>query len=189
MILFFAVAGAAIWLLVSFFASLLAGKILGWASLASGGFMYFQWLRDNEEQKTREGTSIGAWKRVTRILLVVAPIAAAFLFIDHRHNYLLPDVAYCWFGMGYSHSGWECPPGYYPPTPLMLERADMCPGLPYTVTFPMDERSGTRWLKKEPLPTDKIATPVPVIYRCHHGSVWENFVKLMKLAAGSPYHR
>jgi len=51
---------------------------------------------------------------MTRILLLAAAITAAFLFIDHRHKYLLPEFAYCKLGLGY-YSEWVCPNGYGPP--------------------------------------------------------------------------
>jgi hypothetical protein len=31
-----------------------SGKIMGWGALAFAAFMFFQWLRENEEEKTRE---------------------------------------------------------------------------------------------------------------------------------------
>jgi membrane protein implicated in regulation of membrane protease activity len=54
MILYLAVSAGAIWLLVSIFGSSLATKITMWAGLAFAAFLYFQWLRQNEEEKTRE---------------------------------------------------------------------------------------------------------------------------------------
>jgi hypothetical protein len=54
MLLFVAVFAAAIWLLVSIFGSSVAGKIAAWGSLGFAAFMFFQWLRENEEEKRRE---------------------------------------------------------------------------------------------------------------------------------------
>jgi hypothetical protein len=110
------------------------------------------------------------------IAAIAAAALAAFLFIDHRHTFLLPETLYCSLGLSSSYSDFG-----------RSVTCWKCPGFSYPALEPFCDPGPWRDVEQPCPPGIK-----PIFYCPHHYSVWGGLVKMFqqvkKAIAGNPYH-